>query len=225
LFKEWRVTQLRSVAGGTRAGFSSLAKTYEGSYSSQRQELMEQFVIYRMIRECFVSAYVDTIYRDFVLMAVASGLVDVSGADMETLFDAEHVGAGAPYIEPQREVNADEKKVQAGFNARHQIILQRGGNPIETQALIEVERAQDEAAGLTFSSTVPPEPTATEDEGASAEPDADDDTTEDEDETLEGTENQSRYTIGRRYENSETGEVFIYTEHGFIKETETANVI
>ncbi len=216
-FDSWRVTQLRSVAGGSRAGFSSLAKTYEGSYSSQRQELMEQHVIYRMIREEFVGSFIDPIYRDWLLMVITAGLVDLTGVDMATIFDVEHVGAGAPYIEPQREVGADEKKVQSGFNARHQIILQRGGNPLETQALIIAERAADEAAGLTFSSTTPAEPEVAE--PATTDPDADD---ADDDDVLEGSDSNSRYVIGRRYENGETGEVYLYTEKGFIREVQTA---
>ncbi len=220
-FDSWRVTQLRSVAGGSRAGFSSLAKTYEGSYSSQRQELMEQFVIYRMIREEFVGAFIDPIYRDFILMVITAGLVDVTGVDMQTIFDAEHVGAGAPYIEPQREVNADEKKVQSGFNARSQIILQRGGNPLETQALILAERTADDEAGVTFSSTTPSVVAGPSSEGESGttDPNAED---ADEDDVLEGSESNARYVIGRRYENGQTGEVFLYTEKGFIREVNTA---
>lgn len=227
---EWRTTQLRSVAGGTNAGFSSLAKTYEGSYSSQRQELMEQFVIYRMLRDHFVSKYVAPIYRDFVLMLTTAGLVDVRGIDERTLFDAEHVGRGAPYIEPLKEVSADERKVQSGFNARHQIILERGGNPLETTALIQAEREADEEAGLVFSSTVQPEPANPEplvSETDDDEDDNDDDEDEDDNENiLEGSFVQPRggWTIGRKYED-EDGNVYRYTTQGFILENELANVV
>lgn len=233
-FAAWRQDQLRSVAGGTKAGYSSLAKTYEGSYSSQRQELMEQFVIYRMIREEFVGRFVNPVWQNFVNMAATAGLLDdvLPGIDPQTIFDAEHVGRGAPYIEPRREVEADEKKVQAGFSSRQQIVLERGGNPLETFALIEAEREADDEAGLTFSSTTEPtpEPAAptpgNDDADASgADEDVEDDADDGEENSLEGVDNGTRgYIVGRRYENAQTGEVFIYTAHGFIKESEQANV-
>jgi len=236
-FADWRQDQLRSVAGGSRAGYSSLSKTYEGSYSSQRQELMEQFVIYRMIREEFVGEFVDPVWRTFVTMAITSGALDafLSGVDQSTLFDAEHVGRGAPYIEPRKEVEADEKKVLAGFNARHQIILERGGNPLETQALIEAEREMDEEAGLVFSSTAQPEPTAAPPGDSSGgsdnepvnDPDADDDSdddsegdSEDDDARLEGVDIGERgepFIVGARYEAND-GNVYVYTKDGMIPE-------
>lgn len=231
LVTQWRTTQLRSVSGGTRAGFSSLAKEYEGSYSSQRQELMEQFVIYGAIRDEFVGQFISPTYENFVLMAVTAGLINLSDVDETTLFDAEHVGRGAPYIEPQREVNADEKKVQAGFMSRHQIILERGGNPLETNALIQAEREADEEAGLVFSSTTPGDVgvsitadagDADEDEtDDDTEPGADDDTTDDEENVLEGTEFGGRgavpFIVGRKYKGPD-GRTYRYTANGMVAE-------
>lgn len=223
LVAPWRTTQLRSVSGGTRAGFSSLAKEYEGSYSSQRQELMEQFMIYRMVREEFVGEFVDPIWRNFVQMVATAGIVDFRGTDVATMFDAEHVGRGAPYIEPRREVEADEKKVQSGFRSRHQIILERGDNPLETTALIEAERAADEEAGLTFSSTTPPVVQAAEalsdtDDNAEPADDTEPETPESEDENDADSADESRgWIIGRRYKGPD-GKTYRYTRDGFVPE-------
>lgn len=153
LLAEFRTTQLRSVAGGTNTGFSSISKQYEGTYSSQRQELMEQNNIYHTIRREYVNAFIDPTYFNFVRTAVLQNLVPLEGVDLNTIFDAEHVGSGVPYIEPKREMEADEKRVQSGFASRAQIILQRGGNPQVVRRQIEQERAQDEKDSLDFSST------------------------------------------------------------------------
>ncbi len=104
---DFRMSQLRAVAGGTGTGYSNISKDYEGSYSSQRQELVEQARAYGMIRGEFIRAFVQPIYRAFVDVAALQGLIDVSGADPLTLFDADHVGLGTPYIEPKRETDAD----------------------------------------------------------------------------------------------------------------------
>jgi lambda family phage portal protein len=154
LITDFRTSQIRSIAGGTNAGFSSVSKQYEGSYSSQRQELMEQNNIYHAIREEFTSVFVDRAYRSFVRMVVAQGLLQGgAGIDLATILDAEHVGRGIPYIEPKRETEADEKKVLSGFASRSQIILERGGNPQIVRKQIAEERKQDEEMDLNFSST------------------------------------------------------------------------
>ncbi|MGN6520497.1 MAG: phage portal protein, partial [Dokdonella sp.] len=45
----YRNGQLRAVASGMRVSFSSLSKNYNGTYSSQRQELVEQYGAYGVL--------------------------------------------------------------------------------------------------------------------------------------------------------------------------------
>jgi len=211
LLGEFRTTQLRSIAGGSNAGFSSISKEYEGSYSSQRQELMEQNNIYLSIRKEFTSAFVDPIYLNFIRMIVAQGFVSLAGVDLNTVFDAEHVGRGIPYIEPKREVEADEKKVQSGFSSRTQIILERGGNPQIVRKQIEQERNKDEENNLSFSSTASAGG-AGNGFGADSPGLVPDDVGSDEDTT--NNSEPDRMEVGRKYEID--GRVYTYTEEGLI---------
>ncbi|MFP4005002.1 MAG: phage portal protein [Alphaproteobacteria bacterium] len=151
---EFRKSQLKAAAGGTGAKYSSMANDYDGTYSAQRQELVEHAVIYTMVRGQFIARAVRPVYRAFVEMAVAQGLVDMEGVDPQTLFDCDHRGQGAHYIDIQKEMNADEKAVQAGFKSRSQVILERTGrDPDDVFEEIAAERARDGEAGLSFSTS------------------------------------------------------------------------
>lgn len=214
---DFRTSQLRAVAGGTNSGFSSISKQYEGSYSSQRQELMEQNQIALALRGEFVSSFIRPAYEAFARMAIAQGLVAVAGADELTLLNAEHVGRGVPYIEPKREIEADEKKVLAGFASRSQIILERGGDPETVRKQIEMEREKDEEAGLNFSSTNSAGGAGGMDNPGAGSPAADDDVSADEEEADE--EEADRMEVGHKYEID--GRVYVYTEDGLIPYAES----
>lgn len=206
----FRTSQLRSIAGGSNTGFSSISKQYDGTYSAQRQELMEQNNIYHMIRKEFVSRFVDPPYINFVRVAIAQGLVPLLGVDMVTVFDVEHVGRGIPYIEPKREVEADEKKVQSGFASRSQIILERGGNPQVVRKQIVQERNKDEEDSLGFSSTAGSAGGVVVESGGGGN--VQDDVNADEE--TSNTESADCYVIGRKYEDDD-GLVYEFTKDGF----------
>ena len=59
-----------------------------------------------------------------------------------------------PWIDPQKEVTAEEKAVAAGFKSRAQVIRERGGNPQDTFEQIKLEREEEDDAGIIFSTNV-----------------------------------------------------------------------
>ena len=149
---DFRANQLKAVAGGVNASYSEIAKDFDGSYSSQRQELVLQARVTKLLRGEFIAAMVQPIYAGFINAAFAQGLIDLRQADPLTIHDAEHVGLGTPYIEPKREAEANVATVQAGFKSKTQVILESGDNPREVTRQIETERTADNEKGLVFSS-------------------------------------------------------------------------
>lgn len=155
MLEQFRNSQLRAVAAGTSTGFSSISKDYRGTYSAQRQELVEQSVHYAVLREYFAERLVRPIWERFVTMALLSGQVKMPESEINSrsMKQAEFQGPVMPWIDPQKEATAEEKLIQAGLKARAQSIRERGGNPQATFEQIKQEREQDEAAGLTFSTS------------------------------------------------------------------------
>lgn len=155
MLEQFRNSQLRAVAAGTSTGYSSISKDYRGTYSSQRQELVEQSVHYAVLREYFIERCVRPIWERFVSMAVLSGQLKISENEINknTLIKAGFQGPVMPWIDPQKEAVAEEKLIQAGLKARAQSIRERGGNPQATFEQIKQEREQEEEAGIAFSTS------------------------------------------------------------------------
>ncbi len=59
----FRNAQLRAVAAGSRLSFSSTARNYNGTYSAQRQELVESTDGYLILQDWFIGAVTRPMYR------------------------------------------------------------------------------------------------------------------------------------------------------------------
>lgn len=153
LLAPFRDSMLKAVASGVGVGYSSIAKDYSGTYSAQRQELVESYVSYAAMTAHFVSQWTRPIYQNFIAAAIAArALVVPGGIDPLTLDDAEYRGPVMPWIDPQKEADAALSLMQAGLKSRSQAIRERGGNPDATNAEILRERRQDEQREMVFSS-------------------------------------------------------------------------
>lgn len=148
---DFRDAQLRSAAAGVGVGFSSLAKNYNGNYSSQRQELVEQYQLYAAPWQLFTSRFCQPIWMRFVQTAMATDadLVRMrSELDQTSTYDADHSRPAVPWIDPLKEINADIEAIKWRLSARSDIQRRRGINPQQTRDRIKRERDQDLADGF-----------------------------------------------------------------------------
>jgi lambda family phage portal protein len=141
--------QLRAVAAGLGASYSSLSRNYNGTYSAQRQELVEQWVHYQVLAEAFTSQFVQPVWERFVALAVLAGLVDIpADLDLETLDDALFIGQQMPWIDPKKEADAFETLETNTHMSGPEIIRRRGGNPLDVIAQQKKWKRALKAAGL-----------------------------------------------------------------------------
>ena len=122
--------QLRAVATGTRVGYSSVSKDYDGSYSSQRQELVESYGAYGVLANEFIGQFVQPTHEDMVLAAVASGQLTippdvVPGSVTEGLY----IPPQMPWIDPDKEAKSLERLERNVHASGPEIIRKRGQNP------------------------------------------------------------------------------------------------
>lgn len=122
--------QLRAVAAGTRVTYSSAAKDYDGTYSSQRQELVEGYGAYGVLAMEFCSQLVRPVHEDMVQAAILSGRLRVP-ADVvpETADDALYIPPQMPWIDPDKEAKALERLERNVHASGPEIIRRRGHNP------------------------------------------------------------------------------------------------
>lgn len=141
----------RFTAAGVGASYSSISKNYNGTYSAQRQELVEGWGNYQAITNLWVGQFSRPVWRRFVNMAIASGLVRLpSDLDITTLYDAEFRGPAMPWIDPVKEASANKILERAGHKSAQQTIRERGGNPDDTMEQIDVWRRSADEKNLVF---------------------------------------------------------------------------
>lgn len=144
----FRDAQLRSGAAGLMCSYSSLSKNYNGTYSAQRQELVEQFNTYRALSGQFVFRWCQPVWDGFIDSVLASGALSTSGVDMETVYNVSHTAPPMPWIDPESEVNAAILAEQHFYESKSNIIRRRGGNPDQVYREIQRDRQAMERRGL-----------------------------------------------------------------------------
>lgn len=138
----FRADQLRAFAGGVSATYSSVSKNYNGTYSAQRQELVEGRGLYSPIWAQFVAASEVPKYRNFITAARMSGALRLPrDVDEKTLFDAVYTQPALPWIQPVQEAEGYKRLIELGVETRANVQRARGHNPrdIERQRKREQE--------------------------------------------------------------------------------------
>lgn len=141
---DFRASQMKAVASGTGTNSSSISRNYSGTYSAQRQEMVESVGGYDALREIFVENFVRPIYQEFLRMAITAGEINIPRqVDPKTVYDVEVRGPGQPWIDPLKETQADVLSMRAALKSRHQIIRDRGGDPAVVDEQIENDPYRD----------------------------------------------------------------------------------
>lgn len=184
---------LRRAAAGTGASYSSISKDYNGSYSSQRQELVESYLNYGSLWSEFKENLSRPVYEKFVQLAFISGLLDIdSSVDTDSLFDASYSRPALLWVDPQKELAAIEKEISLNLNSKSAIMRDRGRNPDEVREKIAEERRLENELGISGS----PQPSQPESEEENEQVE------ESEEEIEKVDEDSEENTEGEEVENS-----------------------
>lgn len=146
-----RKGQLRAAASGVGVTYSSLAKDYNGTYSSQRQELVEGWGAYGVLASEFINAIVRPTYEKFIDVALASGLLVLpADVDPDTLSDALYMPPQMPWIDPKKEADGWGLLEKNGHASGPEIIRRRGQKPRDVLDQESRWRKDAEDRGLKF---------------------------------------------------------------------------
>ena len=149
-----RKGQLRAVASGTGVTYSSAAKDYSGTFSSQRQELVEGYGAYQILAGEFTGQIARPVYEQFLRIAIASGALKVPAEiDMQTIDDALYTAPQMPWIDPVKEANAWATLESSGYASAPEIIRKRGTSPMDVLDQEDRWRKEAESRGMKFENT------------------------------------------------------------------------
>lgn len=153
LLQPFRDAMLRAVAKGTRGTHSTISGQFDGNYSSQRQEMVEGYAGYETLQRIFITKWSKPFYRKFIDIAILSGLLDVpADVDMDSIYNAFYFGPVMPWIDPQKEMTANEKGIRAGVTTEAEVIRSKGKNPQEVKNQRAAEVKRNAELDLVFSS-------------------------------------------------------------------------
>ncbi len=149
--EKFRSAMLRAVAGGTGTRASSISRDYNGTYSAQRQELVEGAIAYRANFAYLVSRFHRPVYQRFIAQAMLSRQLGriPRGLDMTTIARVDFRAPALPWIDPSSEAKAYETLVTAGLESRAEIMRLRGRDPTKV-----IEEIIEETASGVFASQI-----------------------------------------------------------------------
>lgn len=151
LLEGFRDAMVRMLAVGSRTTSSSINRKYDGTYSAQRQELVEGYISYKALTNLYAGQVSYPVYKRFLEIAILSGVLKVPrDIDINTLYDAEARGPAMPWIDPDKEEKALERAERSGHKSAQQSIRERGGNPDQIMEEIEAWRKEADERGLVF---------------------------------------------------------------------------
>jgi lambda family phage portal protein len=147
LLQGFRDSMLKAVSTGTGAGYSPISNDYSGTYSSQRQQLVDNWISYEVLQQEFIDEIIRPTYRRFVQMVIANKMVSLKGVDRATIFDADYRAPVMPWIDPKKEADAHVTRLAAGLVSPQKIMRQAGESPQEVidqmKAYVDMLNAAD----------------------------------------------------------------------------------
>ena len=146
---KFRDAQIRAMALALGVSASSLMRRYDGTYSSQRQELVEVSVGYRAMWRMWVNRMERPKWNMWIDAVMLRELVSLpKDIDMKSLYRPEFTPPSMPWIDPQKESEANANLVYAGLESREHVMRSRGRDPRSVWEQIEKEHKEMERMGF-----------------------------------------------------------------------------
>ena len=113
----------RQIGAGLEIPYELLLKNFTASYSASRGALLEAWKMFRMRREWMANDFCQPTYEEFLAEGIAKGRIIAPGFFSDPLIrkaysSAEWNGPSQGQLDPLKEVNAAEKRVENGFSTR-----------------------------------------------------------------------------------------------------------
>lgn len=172
----------RQIGVALELPYEVLMKHFTSSYSASRGALLEAWKMFKKRRTWLSKKFCQPIYNEWFAEAVALGRINAPGFFNDPLIRhaytrAEWLGPTQGQLDPLKEVNAAEKRVDNGFSTRTKETQElTGGNFFDNHALrVQEEKVRSEAGfGVVATQAAPIEEPIKENKENDEEDDADD---------------------------------------------------
>ncbi len=159
---DFRNGQIKAVAAGTMGHYSAIANDYSGTYSSQRQELVEQDESNLILQQWFCAGWTRKTYRNWLQMELLNKVDPLTlppELDINSLYDAMYYGPTMPWINPVHESKGWESKIKGNAASESDWIRALGRDPQEVRRQRKLEIEANRKDGMsTHNDPAIPEP-------------------------------------------------------------------
>jgi lambda family phage portal protein len=144
----------RQIGSALEIPYEVLLKNFTSSYSASRGALLEAWKMFKMRRQWMADSFCQPTYEEFLTEAIAKGRIEAPGFFIDPMIrkaycQAEWNGPSQGQLDPLKEVNAAEKRVQNGFTTRAQeTVALGGGDFFRNHALRVTEERMRREGGL-----------------------------------------------------------------------------
>ncbi len=153
---------LHQIGAAVGIPYEVLTKDFsKTNYSSARAALLEAWRVYDTYRAFFVCQYCQPIFGMVLEEAFLGGLIDLPVtvgdfyARRNLWANARWTGPARGYVDPQKEIVANIKALEAGLASRSDIVAERGGDFEEISQRLAEEKELRQELGIE-SAVVPP---------------------------------------------------------------------
>jgi lambda family phage portal protein len=148
-YDPFMTSMLRGVCAGLGISYASLSKdSSKSNYSSSRLDLLDERDGWRVLQEWLTEHFLQRVFEEWLFMAVLVGEVSIPGFEIDpetTLEQIKWRPRGWSWVDPEKDVTAEQKAVRAGFKLQRDVIEERGGDyeDFMTHRKAEVERNKE----------------------------------------------------------------------------------
>lgn len=154
---------MRQIGMGLNIPYEVLTKHFQSSYSAARAALLDAWRTFKIRREWMASKWCQPIYEEFLAEAIAAGRINAPGffADpgvRKAWCGASWHGDGPGAIDPEKEANAAEKRMNIGLTTLAEEIVAYDGGDWEQKHPQQVRERQAREDGNLSAPVNPPMP-------------------------------------------------------------------
>lgn len=159
-FPDFVKAMLRSVSAGAGVSYAALTGDLEqANYSSLRQGALEEREEWRVMQGWFIDSFARPIFEGWLQQALGFGaLAGLDPTQEERWNSPVFVPRGWSWVDPAKEIEADERAVKLGVKTRRQICAERGLDFEEIVEQLAAEQKLAAAAGIDISGSQPAQP-------------------------------------------------------------------
>lgn len=169
-FEAFVVLCLHHCASGLNVSYELLARDFtRTTFSSARQSTLEDIKQWRKRQRYHIRRFGQPTFNEFARVASLAGIAPYTRYQPEEI-KVEWRTPGWDWVDPKKEVEAEERAVANGFKSPQQIAAQRGGDYYEIVDQIAEAKDYAEARGIKLAMFRPPKPDKPEDKSDDEDP-------------------------------------------------------